>query len=167
MTRGTLIVALSGLVCVGCLALAPVEETTVIQPQLQPAPSPQEIVAVRQAAFTMSANSMSNIKATIANGGDPKSQAFAARGLARWAWALPPMFPQNTAAVTPSRARPQIWANKADFNARAVAFAAAAEQLAAAAQSGDRQAFAAGWRATEATCAACHDAYQAPQPPRG
>jgi cytochrome c556 len=110
---------------------------------------------------------MGNIKATIDGGGDPKSQAYAARGLARWARALPTMFPAGTAAVTPSRARPEIWANKGDFNAKAASFAAAATELAAAADSGDKEAFTAKWRATGATCGACHQLYQAPQPSSG
>jgi cytochrome c556 len=160
MTKASLILALSSVTLAACVAVAPVEQTVVQQPQ----PSPQEIVAARQAAFHMSGAAMGNIKATIDRGGDPKSQAYAARGVARWARVLPTMFPQGTASVTPSRARAEIWANRADFNAKAAAFAAAATELAAAADSGDKEAFAAKWRATGATCGACHQAYQAPQP---
>lgn len=160
MTKASLILAISGVALAACVAVAPVERT-VMQPQQ---PSPQEIVAARQAAFHMTGAAMGNIKGAIDRGGDPKSQAYAARGVARWARALPAMFPQSTAAITPSRARPEIWANRADFNAKAAAFASAATALAAAADSGDKDAFAARWRATGATCGACHDLYQVPQP---
>ena len=160
MTKASLILVLSSATLAACVAVAPVEQTVVQQPQ----PSPQEIVAARQAAFHMSGAAMGNIKATIDRGGDPKSQAYAARGVARWARVLPSMFPQSTAAITPSRARPEIWANRADFDAKAAAFAAAATELAAAADSGDKEAFAARWRATGATCGACHQAYQVAQP---
>lgn len=161
--KAGLIMAVSGAVLAGCLAVGPVEQRAVVQAE----PSPQEIVAARQAAFHMSGAALRNIKATIDNGGDPKSQAFAAAGLARWARALPTLFPQSNSTVTPSRARPEIWANKADFNAKAAAFAAAASQLAAAAESGDKAALASNWAATGATCLACHQAYQAPQRPGG
>jgi len=158
MTRASLILALSSLSLAACAAVAP-RPPAAIQQQ----PTPQEIVAARQAAFHMTGAAMGNVKATIDRGGDPKSQAYAARGVARWARALPGMFPQSTSAVTPTRARPEIWANKADFDSRAAAFAAAATELAAAAESGDKEAFTAKWRATGATCAACHDLYQVPQ----
>lgn len=126
------------------------------------AQSPQQLVAARQAAFHLSGAAMGQMRAAIERGDDPKSQAYAARGVARWARTLPTMFPPATAAITPSRARPEIWANKPDFEARAAAYAEAAAQLAAVAESGDRDAFAAQHRATAATCKACHDLYQVP-----
>ena len=160
MRKASLVLALSSVTLAACVAVAPAPQALIQQQQ----PSPQEIVAARQAAFHMTGAAMGNIKATIDRGGDPKSQAYAARGVARWARVLPTMFPQGTAAITPSRARAEIWANKADFNAKAAAFAAAAGELAAAADSGDKDAIAARWRATGATCASCHDLYQVPQP---
>ena len=126
-------------------------------------PSPQEIVAARQSAFHLTGAAMGNIKGTIDRGGDPSGQAYSARGIARWARALPGMFPENTASVSGTRARPEIFANRADFNSKAAAFSAAADQLAAAAQSNDKQAFTAAWQATGATCASCHQSYQVPQ----
>ena len=125
--------------------------------------TPAQIVAARQAAFHMSGAAMGNMRAVIERGGDVSGQAYAARGVARWAQALATMFPASTAAITPSRARQEIWANKADFEAKAAAFAAAAQRLAEVAASGDKEAFAAQHRATGATCGACHDLYQVPQ----
>ena len=134
-------------------------------------PSPQltaqEIVAARQAAFHLSGAAMGNMRGAIEREADPKGQAYAARGVARWARALPALFPDSTAAVTPTRARPEIWRSKADFEAKAAAYAVAADRLAEAAASGDKQAFADQHRATAATCKACHDLYQAPQRPAG
>ena len=129
--------------------------------------TPQQIVAARQAAFNLTGATMGNMAALIERDGDPKSQAYAARGVARWAEALPAMFPPSTAGIGPSRAKPEIWANKADFDAKAAAFAAAARSLAEAAASGDKAAFAARHKATGATCGGCHKAYQLPQQPAG
>ncbi|HEX8622880.1 MAG TPA: cytochrome c [Allosphingosinicella sp.] len=124
--------------------------------------SPQQLVAARQAAFHLSGAAMGNMKAAIERGDDPKSQAYAARGVARWARALPTMFPASTEGLGPTRAKAGIWASKADFEAKAAAYAEAAEALAAAAAGGDKAAFAAAHAATGATCKACHDLYQAP-----
>ncbi|HEX8261640.1 MAG TPA: cytochrome c [Allosphingosinicella sp.] len=128
--------------------------------------SPRQMVAARQAAFHLSGAAMGNMKAAIDRGDDPKGQAYAARGVARWARALPTLFPDSTRGIGPSRAKPEIWAAKPDFEAKAAAYAEAAEALAAAAAGGDRAAFAAAHAAAGATCKACHDLYQAPAAPR-
>lgn len=125
-------------------------------------PSPQQIVAARQAALHLSAAAMGAMKGAVDRGDDPRGQVFAARGVVKWARALPSTFPEETNGVGPSRARPEIWAGKPDFEAKAAAYAAAAEALAGAAAGGDKAAFAAAHGATVATCKACHDLYQAP-----
>jgi cytochrome c556 len=126
-------------------------------------PTPQQIVAARQASFHLSGAAMGNMKAALDQGGDVARQAYAARGVARWARVLPTLFPDSTQGVMPSRARPEIFANRADFEAKAAAYADAATRLVEAAQSGDREAFAVQLRATSQTCAACHELYQVPQ----
>lgn len=125
-------------------------------------PTPQQIVKARQAAYHLSGAAMGNMKAVLDNGGDVRTQAYAARGVARWAQALPTMFPDSTRSVTPTRARPEIWDNRADFEAKAAAYAEAATRLAETAATGDRAAFAAQFDATRATCQACHERYQVP-----
>ena len=128
-------------------------------------PTPQQIVAARQAGLHLQGATMGNMKGVIDRGGDVSTQAYAARGVARWARALPTLFPDSTRGVTPSRARPEIWENRTDFEARAAALAEAASQLAAVAQSGNHEAFAAQFDVTRATCQACHDRYQLPLNP--
>ena len=123
------------------------------------APAAADIVAARQSAFHLSAATLGGLKPVIDGAGDVKPLAFAARGLARWARTLPRMFPEGTSEGT--RARPEIWTNRADFEAKAAAYAAAADSLAAAAQAGDKTAFAERWEAVRGTCNACHDLYRA------
>lgn len=105
---------------------------------------------------------MGNMKAVIDQNRDVTKQAYAARGVARWARVLPTMFPDSTRGVGPTRARPEIWDHHDDFNAKAADYAAAATRLAEAARSGDRAAFAAQFDVTRATCQACHERYQVP-----
>ena len=152
---------IAALALAGCVAVDNAEVAEPAPPDL----TPQQIVAARQAAFHLSGAAMGNMKAAIDQGRDVAGQAYAARGVARWARALPTMFPDSTRTVTPSRARPEIFANRADFEAKAAAYAAAADRLAEVARTGDREAFAAQHRATAATCAGCHDLYQVPQSP--
>ena len=150
------VVPLIGLALSGC---ATVPQTAAASAE----PTPQQIVAARQSAFHLMGAAMGNMRSAIERGADPSGQAYAARGVARWARALPDMFPESTAPITPTRARPEIWGNKADFEAKAAALAAAATRLAEVAQSNDKEAFAAQHQATAAACSACHDLYQVPQ----
>ena len=151
------LVGVAALGMTGCVRQGPVASASAMPEQ-----TPQQIVAARQAAFHLSGAAMGNMKAAIDRGDEPKTQAYAARGVAKWASALPAMFPAGTATVTPSRAKAEIWTNKADFDTKAAAYAETATALAAAAASGDKAAFASAHAATGATCKACHDLYQAP-----
>ena len=141
----------------GCATVAEQESSRV-----ETLPTPQQIVAARQAAYHLSAATMGSMKGVIDRGDAVTTQVFAARGVARWARALPTMFPDSTRSVTPTRARPEIWENRADFEAKAAAYAEAATRLAETAATGDRAAFAAQFDATRATCQACHERYQVP-----
>ena len=144
----------------GCVSMAESDA-----PRGEMVPTPQQIVAARQAAYHLSGAMMGQMKATIDRGGDVKGLAYGVRGVARWARALPTLFPDSTRDITPSRARPEIWDNRADFEAKAAAYAEAASQLAAVAESGNREAFAAQFDATRVTCQACHERYQVPLNP--
>lgn len=131
-----------------------------------PAPTAQQIVAARQAGMVMSATSLNMLKGASANGMPLKNLAFAAGGLARWAQAMPALFAESTRGQ-PSRAKSEVWTNKADFAAKSAAMADAAKALAAAAQAEDKEAFASALASTGAACKGCHESYQMPsQPPK-
>lgn len=130
------------------------------------APTPAEIVAARQAAMGMAAVTLGSIKTAYDGGAAAKSQAFAARGLARWGAALPSMFADSTRATTPTRAKPEVWQDKVGYAAKAADFTAATAALLAAAQADDRVAMGTALASTGAACKACHDSFQAPPPPR-
>jgi cytochrome c556 len=125
----------------------------------EPGLTPQQIVAARQAAFGLSGATFGGMKGAVDAGGDVKPLTGGARNLLRWARVLPTMFPAGT-ATPESHARPALWQNRADFERKAADYAAAAEKLLAAAQANDKTAFAAAWKATGATCGACHDSYR-------
>lgn len=130
-----------------------------------PRPSPQDLVNAREAAMTMSVAALSAVRAQSEKP-SVKGAAFAAGGLARWGQAIPAMFPDSTKALTGTEALPAIWANRADFEAKAAAFAKAAETMAAAARADDKATLAAAVETTAGACKACHDTYRVPPPPR-
>ena len=128
-----------------------------------PQASAADVVKGRQAAMMLSGVAMGSIKAAIDAGQPPASQRFSTRALSRWAHAVPGMFPAGSGAEAgvQTNAKPEIWSDRAGFEARAADYAAAADRLAELAAGEDAAAFATQWTAVRATCQACHDAYKA------
>ena len=127
--------------------------------------SPQQAVAARKAGMGMSGALMSSMKAAIDASAAPRSQAFAAGSLARWARAVPGVFPAGSGQADlgegATDAKAEIWTNRADFDAKAEALAAAATRLQELARADDAAGFAAQWTEVRAACQTCHDAYKA------
>ena len=143
--------AMVGLLCLGGAASAQGARTPAA-----------DIVEARQAAMMLSGVAMSSIKAAIDAGQPIASQRFPTRALSRWAHAVPGMFPAGSGAEAGVRtnAKPEIWSDRAGFEARAADYAAAADRLAELAAGDDAAAFAAQWTAVRASCQACHDGYK-------
>jgi cytochrome c556 len=137
------------------------------KPAKPSAPSPQEIVAARQAGMALSAATFGAIRNGSANAPAVKAFAFQTGGLAKWAAAMPALFAASTKEM-PSRAKPEVWSDKAGFAARTADFADATKALAAAAAADDRPAFDAALARVGASCKGCHDTYQVqvPAPPK-
>lgn len=131
-------------------------------PPPKPVGTAAEIVEGRQATFLLSGALFGTMKGAIDRGEDVKGQAFAARSIARWAKALPGMFPKGT-GIAPSAALPNIWTDRAGFEAKAASYAAEADKLAAFATANDKAGFAAQWAVVRGTCGACHDVYRKPE----
>ncbi|MGV8928492.1 MAG: cytochrome c [Brevundimonas sp.] len=122
-----------------------------------------DIVEARQAAMMLSGVAMGSIKAAIDADQPLASQRFPTRALSRWAHAVPGMFPAGSGeeAGVRANARPEIWSDRAGFEAKAADYAAAADRLAELASGDDPAAFTAQWTAVRASCQACHDGYKA------
>jgi cytochrome c556 len=123
--------------------------------------TPEQIVAARQSAYILSGGAFASMKAAADSGADVRGLVFPARALARWARTLPSMFPAGT-NLPGSKALPAVWSDRAGFEARAAAYAAAAQTLVEAAQAGDRAVFLQRWADVRATCSGCHDGYRSP-----
>ncbi|NEX91705.1 cytochrome c [Caulobacter sp. 17J65-9] len=125
--------------------------------------SAQDVVATRQSALDMSAAAFGGMKGVIDAGADVKGQAFAAKGLARWAKQLPSMFPAGTGADSgvATKAKAEIWTDRAGFEKAAADYAAQTQKLAELAEANDKAGFAAQWATVRQSCGACHDGYRA------
>jgi cytochrome c556 len=119
-----------------------------------------ELVQARQAGMHMAATLLyTGIRNGVRSGADVKSLVHEPEGLAMWAAAIPGLFPEGS--IHPqSRARPEIWAEKANFRRKAAALGAAADRLAELGRAGDSAGFATQVPVVEAACAACHSAYR-------
>ena len=128
-----------------------------------PQASAADVVKGRQAAMMLSGVAMASIKGAIDAGQPLAGQRFNTRALSRWAHAVPGMFPAGSGAEAgvPTNAKPEVWSDRAGFEARAADYAAAADRLAELSAGEDAAAFGAQWTAVRQTCQACHDAYKA------
>jgi len=125
-------------------------------------PNTAELVQARQAGMHMAATlNAQGVGARVKGNGDIKDTA-PSEGLEMWAAAIPGLFPPGSAHPQ-SRARPEIWKNKADFDAKARAMGAAAARVTAAGKAGDLKAYAAAAADLGNSCKACHSAYRAEQ----
>ncbi len=70
-------------------------------------------------------------------------------------------FPPGTQTGAPNKAKPEIWSNMDDFNAKAVELEKAAASLVAAARTGDQKQVGQALGAVGNACKACHDQYRA------
>jgi len=125
--------------------------------------SPAEIVAARQAALGLSGVAMGSIKAGLDSGAELRSLGFPTGTLAKWAAALPSMFPAGTGPDTigeGTRAKAEIWTDRAGFEAKAADYAAATARLRDAVASGDAALAQTEWAAVRTSCGSCHDAYR-------
>lgn len=150
MMRRILVGAVLGLLCVGGAANAQGE-------------GPAGIVKGRQAAMMLSGVAMGAMKSATDAGQPPASQRFNSRALARWAHAVPGMFPAGSGPDSglETHARAEVWSDRAGFEARAADYAAAADRLAELAAGEDAAAFAAQWTVVRSSCQSCHDVYKA------
>jgi cytochrome c556 len=123
----------------------------------QPGP---DVIEMRQAGFDLLQADAAAVKAAAQAHENPAPFADDADAMARWGRLIPSLFPPGSDHGGDTAARPEIWTDRAGFGKAAADFAAAAEKLSEAAKSGDADAFAARWKATGATCGACHKAYK-------
>ena len=147
--KRTITIAVLGLLCLGGAASAQGEGAA-------------GIIQGRQAAMMLSGTAVGAMKSAMDAQQAPGTQRFNARALARWAHAVPGMFPAGSGeeAGVPTNARPEVWTDRAGFEAKAAEYAAAADRLSELAAGEDAAAFAAQWTVVRQSCQSCHDGFK-------
>lgn len=119
---------------------------------------PGEVIAGRRAAFYLSGALFSDLGIAAKSGQDVKDQSFSAHMLANWARVLPHMFPEGS-NVPPTHANPNVWSDRAGFEAKAKAYEDAAGKLAEFADANDKAGFAQQISVVRNACSDCHQTY--------
>ncbi|MBT5570536.1 MAG: cytochrome c [Alphaproteobacteria bacterium] len=116
----------------------------------------------RNAAMKSLGGNMKKLGGAVAGGNAADAEA-AAKAISAVAAKMPALF-KDKEIPAESRAKPGIWDNMADFNAKAAALGAAADKVAASAAGGtmgsDPKAVVGS---IGATCGACHKVYRGPK----
>ena len=129
-----------------------------------PGVSGLDAIAARQASLDMSSITFRSMGDAMKAGREARSQGYAAAALAKWAKALPRIFPAGTGVAETSvdtQALPIIWKDRANFDRAAAFYAEATARLAALAGANDTAGFTKQLEEVNQACAACHARYKA------
>jgi cytochrome c556 len=129
-----------------------------------PGVSGLDAIAARQASLDMSSITFHSMGEAMKAGNEAKSVGYPAAALAKWAKALPRMFPPGTGEGETSvfsQALPAIWKDRAGFDQAAANYAAATTRLAALAGANDTAGFTKQLEEVNQACGACHARYKA------
>ncbi len=121
---------------------------------------PDEIIATRQAGMALTGGISDAMKVAVAAGTEPKQFEEASNGLVKWAAAFPALFPEGTQTGRDTKAKPEIWTDRANFEKAAVAFGQAAQAVGAATKANDKAGFATAYAEMGKTCGGCHRPYK-------
>ena len=103
-----------------------------------------DAIAARQASLDMSSITFRSMGDAMKAGQEARSQAYSAASLAKWAKALPYMFPSGTGVEETSaktQALPMIWQDRAGFDQAATHYAETTARLATLAEANDTAGF--------------------------
>ena len=124
-----------------------------------PAPGYNPILT-RQAGYALMGAVAEAMKQGVRSGQSPKQYEDGASAMVDWSHVIPGLFPPGSEKGYDTAALPAIWSDRAGFDKAAAKLTAAATRLQAAAKADDKAAFAADFKATAASCGACHRTYK-------
>ena len=150
-----LIVLSAALICLAAAALSQEDASGI---------SSLDAIAARQASLDMSSITFRSMNEAMKAGRDAKTQGYPAAALAKWAKALPRLFPSGSGqgeTSTSSQALPVIWRDRAGFDKAAANYAEATARLAALAAANDTPGFTKQLDEVNQACSFCHSRYKA------
>ncbi len=117
---------------------------------------PDDIIAARQAGYDLQQGVATAMKSAVDSGSSVKGLEDGAKGLVSWGKVIPTLFPVGTETGHGTKAKPEVWSDRAGFEKAAANFVAAADKLAPLAAADDKAGFAAQFKEVGGTCGACH-----------
>ncbi|MDB5368496.1 MAG: hypothetical protein JWP20_54 [Roseomonas sp.] len=136
----------------GLVALAAVPWAGVAQAQ-------GDVVAQRKEGMKRMGAHLEAVKAVVESSGPAAPLAPRAEEMRAFFAGLPALFPAGSTAE--SKARPEVWSERAGFERAAATATEAATKIAAAATADDGAAVAAAFREVASSCGGCHRNYRA------
>lgn len=134
---------------------------SVVTPAASYAQAPEQIIADRKANQKRVGDLSDEIKKGIAAGATLATLLPAVKELDDRTHLIKGYFPEGTETGGGTKARPEIWTDRAGFNTASDNYVAAFDKVLALAQAGDSAGFATQFSSAGATCGACHRAYRA------
>lgn len=122
-----------------------------------------DVIKARQDGMKAQGAAMAAIKKVVDENGPAANAVQPAQTIAMTSDKVPSLFPAGSDKGAETWAKPEIWANKADFDMKAATAKSAAEKLAASAQAGNMDAVKADFAALGGACGACHRPYRTPK----
>lgn len=119
-----------------------------------------DVIAIRQSGYDLVNAAMAAMKTGIASGQDVKNLADTAEAVEDWSKLIPSLFPPGSDHGGETKAKPEIWTDRAGFEKAALNFTTEAGKLTALAKAGDSAGFAAQFQTTGKSCSACHRSYR-------
>jgi cytochrome c556 len=126
------------------------------------AAKPEQVLKYRKALYSVIGWNFGPMSA-MAQGKIPYDAAEFARRAERVALVAPMLgdaFPAESKGVANSELKPEMWANRADFDAKLKDLVERSAALARVAKAGDFEQSKAAFLQTAQTCKACHDKYK-------
>ena len=146
------------LIFAGVAAAAMIAASSITPPGTGAANAQGGVIDARSTAMKTLGGSLRRV-GQAASAEDARGPAAAIAGAAA---RLESLFPEGSGGP-PTRSKPEIWQNMADFKVKLAALKDAAQALDAAAKGSDLDAVKAAARNVGGTCGACHRLYRAPK----
>jgi len=122
---------------------------------------PNDIIAVRQALMDLQGGIAGAMKGAVEGGAEVKPLTAAAKGLVSSSKVIPTLFPAGTEQGHNTKAKAEVWSDRAGFEKAAANLTAQAEKLVQLADANDKAGFAAQFQAIGQACGSCHRPYRA------
>lgn len=120
-----------------------------------------EVIAERRAGYKHMGQIFGEMKTAVEAAAPVSPFESKAQEIVDWARRIPSMFPPGTETGGGTRAKPEIWTERAKFDELSAELVEKATALKARAAANDVTGFSDAWKATGQVCGSCHRAYRA------